>query len=234
MPYDVAPNERFLVQAKRIGREGHPVLVVDDFLRDPQSMVRYAIDEAKFGPASASYPGIRAATPLPYQDALAFGLGRLVCDFFHVRMESAIVHDSFFAIVTTPPEQLRLEQRLPHIDDVCPGMIAFLHYLCEGYQGGTAFYRHRATGYESLDEEKAKHMGALIEQDLARSGPLAGQYINSDNPIFEQTASFEARFNRLLVFRSRTFHSGQIGPDTKLDADPRIGRLTTNTFVRFT
>lgn len=78
MDYDLTPNHRFRVRLEHVGREGQPVLVVDDFLRDPESAIRYAAEEACFSPATSAYPGIRAATPPAYRNALARGLGRFV------------------------------------------------------------------------------------------------------------------------------------------------------------
>jgi hypothetical protein len=233
MPYDMTVNEQFSAQTQLIGRERQPVVIVDNYLRDPESMIRYAADEAQFRPAPSAYPGITAATPQPYTEALAQGLAPLLGAHFGVKVRTARVLTSFFGMVTFAPQQLAEYQRLPHIDDTHPGQIAVLHYFCDASQGGTAFYRHRATGYESLNARRAPHMEALIEKDIASNGPIPPQYINSENRLFEQIARFEASFNRLLVYRSWMLHSGQIGSLTKLDPDPRIGRLTTNTFVRF-
>jgi hypothetical protein len=52
-------------------------------------------------------------------------------------------------------------------------------------------------------------------------------------PGYTETAHFAARFNRLLVYRSCSLHSGIIPSDTRLSADPRVGRLTVNLFLDF-
>jgi hypothetical protein len=93
-------------------------------------------------------------------------------------------------------------------------------------QGGTGFWRHRATGYESLDDQQHQHMRALIEQDIAVNGPVPQAYVNAENRLYELTANFEARFNRVLAVRSRVLHSGMILSTTRLDPNPCVGRLT--------
>ena len=205
---------------------------MEDFLRDPQAMVRYAANEAQFKPSPLAYPGIIAPAPEAYVEGLVRVLVPMIGETFGVKVDTAYLADCFFAIATFTAEQLHFGQRLPHVDGFDPGLIAVLHYLCTGAHGGTALYRHRATGYESLTEEQNDHMKSLIVQDIARN-PTPPQYPNADNRLFEQTASFEAKFNRLIVYRSRILHSMMVDSNTKLNPDPRIGRLTTNTFLHF-
>jgi hypothetical protein len=231
MPYDLTVNERFSLETRQVGRERQPVLVVDDYLRDPESMVRYAASEAQFKPSTAMYPGIVAPVPDAYIHSLLDVLGPILGTTFGVNVDTAFLSDGFFAIVTFPPEQLHYRQRLPHVDDYDPGMIAILHYLSA--QGGTALYRHRATGYESLNKVQNQHLQSLNAQDIAANPSLAPQYMSASNRLFEQTASFQAKFNRLIAYRGSILHSMLLDADTKLDPNPRVGRLTTNVFLRF-
>ncbi len=233
MSYDATPNETFPVQTLLVGREQQPVLIVDDYLRDPDSVVRFAVNEAQFRPSPVYYPGVVAPTPAPYLEALASRLRPLIARTFGVNPATAEILSHFYAIVTLPAEQLQPMQLVPHVDNFHPHQIAILHYLFPGDQGGTAFFRHRATGYESLDAERFAAVQALNAQDIAVNGPLPARYVDADNRLFEQTARIESRFNRLLIYRSRVLHSGLIGPQTRLSPDPRVGRLTTNTFLRF-
>jgi hypothetical protein len=205
---------------------------VDNFLRDPEAMVRYAVHEARFKASPLAYPGIIAPAPPAYVDELVRVLVPMIGNTFGVKPDTAYLAECFYAIATFSPEQLHFGQRLPHTDSVDPGMIAVLHYLCADTHGGTALYRHRATGYESLTKEQRDHMKSLIVQDIARD-PIPAQYPNAANRLFEQTACFQAKFNRLLIYRSRILHSMVVDANAKLDPDPREGRLTTNTFFVF-
>ena len=233
MEHDFTVNDHFSVETRHAGRERRPVLIVDDYLRDPEAMVRYAVNQGRFQQSPTMYPGVVAPVPDAYVDGMVRVLLPLLGETFGVQVDTAYLVDSFFAIVTFPAEQLHFRQRLPHVDDYHPGQIAILHYLCDSTQGGTALYRHRATGYESLTKEQNQHMQSLITQDLAAQGPLAPQYVSAGTRLFEQTASFEAKFNRLLIYSGNILHSMLVSPKSNLSPDPRSGRLTTNTFLRF-
>ena len=55
------------------------------------------------------------------------------------------------------------------------------------------------------------------------SGDLTADEAAKYNAIWEQVARYEARFNRLLVYRGNTLHSAEVPPDLPLPADPRTG-----------
>jgi hypothetical protein len=64
-----------------------------------------------------------------------------------------------------------------------------------------------------------------------RLKPPPRDYVRGDTPQFEQIHAIEARFNRMLVYRGITLHSGNPSPDFKPDFNPRTGRLTVNMFL---
>ncbi len=233
MKHDFAVNERMSIEKLEVGRERQPALIVDDFMRDPEALISLAANEARFGPSPAMYPGIVAGVPDEYAESFLNVLGPRIGDTFGVRVDTAFLTNCFFAIVTYPPEQLHYRQRLPHIDDFGDGVIAALHYLCNSSHRGTALYRHRATGYESLTQEKFQHLQTLINQDIAGNGPIPPEYMSANNRLFEQTAAFEAKFNRLVIYRGSILHSMIVDSNAKLDPNPRVGRLTINMFLRF-
>ena len=133
--------------------------------------------------------------------------------------------------MTLPPGALVASQREPHIDTTNPLQFAFLHYLCPSAFGGTAFYRHRRTGFETLTPERADDYRAARQSEEAENS--APGYIVSDTPHFEQIAAIAAEPNRLVVYRSRLLHSGLITPGMPLSSDPRSGRLTANIFLTY-
>jgi hypothetical protein len=121
-------------------------------------------------------------------------------------------------------------QRLPHFDSPDDLQLAVLHYLSPVDQGGTSFYRHRSTGFESLSNERSARYAAALDADVRAQGPSPTAYINGDSPMFERIASFAGEFNRVLVYRSVSLHSADIASDFRFEADPRRGRLTANLF----
>lgn len=122
-------------------------------------------------------------------------------------------------------------QRIPHVDALAREGFATIHYLFKGNLGGTAFYRHRATGYESLDETRGPEYFRLLEAQSAGPDAPDVNYINGDTPLFEQIARAEGTFNRMLVYRRNSLHSGSIDSSFVPDADPRTGRLSINSFI---
>jgi Family of unknown function (DUF6445) len=59
--------------------------------------------------------------------------------------------------------------------------------------------------------------------------PPAAYY--SGDQRFERIAGYEASFNRALLYRGITLHSGAIINPAGLSPDPRVGRLTINAFL---
>lgn len=221
-------HERFRSQVVHIGNEQSPVLIFDDFLDAPQVMVDYAAADAVFQPSDASYPGLRGAVPPIYSFALRTFLSALICKVFAFEHNEVIGGSCGFAITTTPPEQLQLVQRMPHFDSTNRKQVALLHYLCTTEKGGTSFYRHRRTGYEIVDETRAVGYTTAVRSELATFGAPTARYIGDDDAMFERIASFEAVFNRVLVYRSASLHSAAILPNFSFDPSPRTGRLTVN------
>ncbi|MES2043187.1 MAG: DUF6445 family protein [Pseudomonadota bacterium] len=212
----------------RFGSEGQPVVVIDGFAPDPR---RFTEDAAflAFRPIGEHYPGLRAVVaPVMLRDLLG-ALEPVVAETFGIAAFEVI--DAFYSLVTTPPSALAPIQRLPHFDGVEDGQLALLHYLSPEPRGGTAFYRHRATGFESVDAARLGAYRTALDADLRRVGLPDPAYIAGDTALFEQVARFDAVFNRAILYRSNTLHCADIPEDMTLSADPATGRLTVNTFL---
>ena len=136
-----------------------------------------------------------------------------------------------FSLVMTPSENLSYLQRLPHVDSLQNNELAMIHYLFRANHGGTAFYRHRQTGYEYVD--KPRQLDYLAHVEREKRGPNAppATYINGDTPLYEQIASEDGVFNRLLMYRRTTLHSASLASSFVPDPDPRSGRLSINGFL---
>lgn len=217
------------VTVRHVGREGEPVVVIDGFAPDPDALRAAAIAE-RFGPAAHHYPGVRAPLPPSYFQPAGDLLAGVLGEVFgrHGRVD---VLDASFSVVCTPPAELSVRQRLPHCDAFAPGRIALLHYLFPGGGDGTAFFRHRATGFETIDEARAPGYFRTLEDELAGDDMPGPGYIAGDTALFERTGLVEARYNRALLYRSFVLHSGAIAPDAALSPDPATGRLTVTAFL---
>src|SRR5690606_20694115 len=136
------------------------------------------------------------------------------------------VVDASFSIVSTPPGALTIAQRLPHVDAFTEDRIALVHYLSPGDGDGTAFFRHRATGFETVTEARRDLFFRHLDTEMRHGGVPPPGYVLGDTPLFETIRTERARYNRALLYRSWNLHSGAISPDAVLSADPIDGRLT--------
>jgi len=216
---------------ERIGKAGAPVLVIDDFHPDPESLVEQAASQPGYAATSKYYPGVRARGTLEYVRGVRQQLRVLFPDVFGAPND-VVPTECNFSLVTLPAEETIPFQRIPHFDGTDMHTIAVLHYLCEPRHGGTAFYRHRRTGYEVIAPGNVGQYRQAVDEDIRRSGLPAPGYVNGSSDLFECIASFDAAFNRALVYRGTSLHSGSIPADFVPDANPRTGRLTLNSFFQ--
>ena len=215
------------VTVYQLGIEREPVAVIEYFAADPNAL-RTAAAASCFGPAGEHYPGIKAPLPATYFPAQRGLLATVLNEVFDVT-ERVRVLDARFSIVSTPTVSLSLQQRLPHVDALEPGRLALIHYLVPGGTAGTSFYRHRSTGFETVDNERKRRYFAALEADI-RQHPVAPGYLAGDTALFERIGTFEGVYNRALLYRGRLLHSGAIEPDQPLSPDPATGRLTITGF----
>jgi len=228
MILDFHPQIR--IEKRAFGREQATLLVIDNFIAEPDRLVKKATT-AQFAPGGRFYPGIRAKAPPSYEHFLATRLQPLLAEHFSFTGVSLRLSMCHFSLVTTPAAELAPMQRIPHVDSVVREGFATIHYLFKGNLGGTAFYRHRATGFESLDEVRGPKYFKVLQTQCAGSDSPGLHYINGDTSQFERIAQAEGVFNRMLVYRRNSLHSGSIDANFVPDADPRTGRLSINSFI---
>jgi hypothetical protein len=225
----LAIHPDFRIQKLSIGREEQPLIVIDNLVADADELVEMAASKT-FGDVASYYPGIRAKAPLTYQRFMVEQLRGVLAEFFglHGALRFTACH---FSLVTASANELTHMQRIPHVDSVFMNELAFIHYLFKADLGGTAFYRHRATGYEYVNQQrKAEYMRHVDSEKEGANSPPPG-YINGDTPLYEQIARQESGFNRLLVYRRTSLHSGALAGDFIPDLNPRTGRLSINGFL---
>jgi hypothetical protein len=203
------------------------VIVIDSFSREPSSLIESAA-AAAFIDAGSIYPGVRAPAPQAYVASLLAATSSVIERHFGAPPADDLDMCAF-SMVTTAPAQLRTLQRIPHFDGPEDSRIAFLHYLCAPRQGGTSFYRHRATGLERVNLQRVEEFRRTVLLELATCAPEQA-YVAEDSRWFERIHRIEAVFNRLIIYHGNALHSGDISSRTILSEDPRQGRLTINGF----
>ncbi|HYM85195.1 MAG TPA: DUF6445 family protein [Pseudoxanthomonas sp.] len=222
------PHSDIRISKLSIGAEGAPLLVVDNLVSDPDRLVRKATCSHFVGQTSM-FPGIRARAPLSYQYFLEKTLNPLLADCFGLQPGRFVFPMCHFSMVTMPPEKLAFLQRVPHVDSLRADGLATVHYLFRGDWGGTSFYRHRRSGFEYIDEQRRDSYFRCLEQE---GGEVLDEgYIGEDTALFERIAKVEGMFNRMVVYRRNSLHSGSIDNARVPPADPMTGRLSINTFI---
>lgn len=225
---DVSPNIQMV--KRTIGTEKAPLLVIDNFVKQPDELIKWAVAK-NFAPIGRFFPGIRAKAPLSYQRFLIGQLRDVLLEFFRLEEKPMRFSMCHYSIVTTSCEKLVLEQRIPHVDSVDGSGLATIHYLFRKEYGGTAFYRHRKTGFEYVDEARRQTYSEALEKEMnGRDRPSPG-YISGDTPLFEQIEKEDGVFNRILIYRRNSLHSGCIDRNFVPDPSPLTGRLSINSFI---
>ncbi len=228
-------NRDASLSLRQVGHERTPVLVFDDFAVDTAALRAHACAESDYGPDDSSrYPGVRAKLPRAYVLTVLGSLQNLLVQAYHVpaRLRMRVVN-AVYSLVTTRETALHPGQCHPHFDSTGTYYLAVLHYLNEGPFCDTGLFRHRDTGFETIDEERLATYGEARQARFDREGLPAQAYLRDSNDAFELYHRIEYRPNRLVVYPGRLLHSALVDPGRDIGADPRTGRLTANLFVDF-
>lgn len=220
------------IQFLQLGLERTPLLVIDNVLLETDWLCQQA-QQAKFsGQADNYYPGIRAVSPLVYQQAITQALFPLLHNVFAPKATGLRTLMSAYSIATTGVQELRPIQMLPHFDTVEPLQLAMVHYLCSEEFGGTSFYRHNETGFERITAARLPAYAGLLKQQAkaARLHERPG-YMNGTTLLFERLHQVSAQMNRVVIYPGNLLHSGDIQA-ARLSADPTKGRLTISSFLQ--
>jgi Family of unknown function (DUF6445) len=226
------------VQTITFGPEQVPVLVIDNFLQEPERIIELAVDLAPFPRQEGHYyPGVRRriipqdGESFTYVDAVCKALAPLMYSTYGVSTYDIV--DAGFSLITKRPDALTALQRIPHFDYPEDEGFAIIHYLSRQPGGGTAFYQHQRTGFERVTQERVEAYAHGREADLREFG-LAQGYQSGDGNGFIELGMVEMRFNRAAIYPGSLLHSGVIPADFTFSPDPRLGRLTSNIFIRAT
>ncbi len=235
MPQNHALRMPLDIRSLKIGDQ--LVVIIDDFLEDPQAMVEAAAS-GRFEPYPGTadqkgYPGVRARAPVDYSQNITELLDPLIKVNFGVP-EALAVQKSvcYFSLTTTAPEALGPLQRTPHFDASTPHHMAALLYLCNDEHGGTGFYRHNATGLQRITADNRERYLDVYYDEINERRP-AQRYFDRSDERFTLLGAIPARFNRMVVYPGSLLHGACVNPALSICGDPRAGRLTVNTFYDF-
>ena len=214
-----------------LGHEKNPLVTIDNVLRAPDELIALACKANFDSPPGGYYPGINAPLPKDYASSLVKALRPLLAQNFGFPLDAPIQLSGYLALATLNPSQLKPIQKIPHYDSTDPMQLAMVHYLCRGSQGGTGFYRHIDTGFETIDPERSPVYLSSYHRALATYGDRLQRHVCAETPGYELIDKEDALLNRLIIYRSNCLHSGDL-ENSNLSSDPRTGRLTANIFIK--
>ena len=217
------------VQQIRYGNGRHPIITIDNFSPHAGDLLTdcQAQNFQRHGPY---YPGVQAYAPTKYLAPHRQSLGYVLSRAFGYGEVKTEMEMCMYSYVTTPPAELMPLQRYPHYDGGHPRKVALLHYLCGADQGGTQFYRHDRTGYETVFPERQSNYMQARRYDSKAYGLRRPAYFKDTEHGFTRLKQVKARFNRAILYPSCTLHSGELGSSPKFTTRQDTGRLTVNTF----
>ncbi len=106
-----------------------------------------------------------------------------------------------------------------------------VHYLSHQDYGGTAFYRHKATGFEAITPDRHRAFLDRLEQEFAENGEPEAGYIAGDTPLFAQISSVEHAYNRAVIYAGNLLHCSMTRNDMHYPDAAETGRLTIAAFM---
>ena len=220
---------------QEVGNERTPIILIDDFARDPLAIIDYACARAEFAPVTSSgYPGSRATLSRSQVAPALEALEPLLRSIYSVPGRLFLKpRETALSLVTTPERDLGQEQCGPHTDSNKAHYFAITHYLGGGAFGGTGFCRHRPTGYETITSDRTAEYFAACYAHFSLNGVPEPRYFRESDAHYELMHRIGYAPNRLVAYPGYLLHSGLIDPARDVDANPRTGRLTANLFVEF-
>lgn len=217
------------------------VLVIDHLYCDPDYVRGLALALDFVRPAGG-YPG-RLACMSIWNAGLIALLRERVSELFGTDIG---LHPAFpdltFGMVMVKAGDLRPINYQPHHDTFCD--FAGIVYLNTDEQcsGGTSFWRHRATGLQAFPRDDDPELPGLLQRYDATDGRqlverMLGEAVDShrapllgSTSTWEMTKLVEMRFNRLILYPGRLFHTMHLDPEAFGDT-PATRRLTQNLYL---
>jgi tryptophan halogenase len=215
--------------------DGSPVLVVDDFAEDPESLVALAEALAPQFQVQAGhpYPGPQLAMP----EGIATELRAYFDREIRGRLGAGPGLGMYgrFSRVTQEAGTLDARQRVCHRDDsglppderVC----ASVHYLFPDERlGGTVFFRSRMSDADT--QAFMRDANTLSAAAFGDKYGIAPGYMTESNRYFEVIGRLPAKWNRAVFYDGGIFHSGDIRWTAEAGYRTGLGRLTINAFFK--
>ena len=222
------------IEVREIGNEKTKIIIIDGFSSKPNDLIDYVITKGKLTCTKEKYnfyPGVTCPAENNYTKVTYAILKPIIKQIYRLPVAYPASIESTYGMVTFDPSELNQDQKIPHYDSTSTGQLAVLHYLCEAPFEGTAFYRHKKTGYETITNDRKNHYWSFAKQKLENNS-YPDQYANNGNDDYDKFEYIDVKFNRLIIYPSKLLHSSMINPE-HLSSNPLKGRLTLRTFITY-
>lgn len=190
-----------------IGKD-YKVLVVDNFLEDPDTMRQSAISSG-FG---TWRPSKGAIGPDKFEGVNFYGNHGTGVRALAKGLSRPIYPNKFFFRLTTEDT----EEAVVH-SDIFTGDLTCILYLSKHEDNGTEFYRHKPTDTYALPPLKQFYA------DQENFDRMKKDCSHRDQEIWDKVNFVEGKYNRAVIFPSPVFHCRY--PYTGFGHGPEDGRM---------
>ena len=173
--------------------------------------------------ASNAYPGIE----LPMSQDINQALINFFSTYINRRFGVRKIKGSYsrLSMVTKKPEQLMPRQWICHRDGVSvpadERMLASVR---------NSIYQPKAD--QKITASLIHDANSMAPKAFSERYGIAPGFMTQSNAWFEKVLTIGARWNRMVIYDSMVFHSGDILRPEAMTADPKTGRLSLNGFYR--
>lgn len=218
------------ISIKTIGSEKNRIAFVRDVFEDPDDVISLA-STARYAPADRAYPGVRSPVDDNVAGLVKSTVAAAVRTLFPAEF-SELSGGTHYSFVTQRPFDSAGMPRRPHFDDTSGTLMAAVLYLSHNAHGGTGFFRHRGTGFETITDDRLSFYDTVVKTEQARFVPSKEFSSGPDHPFYERIGTAQPIFNSMVVYPGGILHSGDIDRIAPILPDVRNGRLTINAFFK--
>lgn len=229
---NLALNPKFKIKKVNIPNTELYAYIIDDFILNTNSIMHFAQNIAYFNPTfsdNSYYPGVRDNMPLPYGRLLKKFFEEYILPKFINEAGTINLHKCLLSLVACRPNQLTIDQKMPHIDSYNNKDFAFVHYLSGKELGGTSIYKYKPRNKTEITVADKKILDEMLIE-VANYPEEHRGYITQSTPLFEQVLNIEAKFNRLVIYQGNLLHSANLDSPLSYCGDKRTGRLSISSF----
>lgn len=225
--FELNPNAQ--IKFERIGPEEQPLIIIEDLAANPYDLVEFAKCAKWKAPNSGLYPGIIAEPPTEYLVEIASKLKSQICRAFNFPADKKLSATGFFALTTKGLEDFGPWQRIPHFDQSNVESLAMVHYLHPNQTGGTGFFVHTSSGYQSINPRRHEAYNQEVQEWMDKNPNSLNDFAGANTPNYELIHEVPFKFNRAILYPSYVLHCAMYNSQSK-DDNPQTGRLTLNSF----